>query len=127
MTRLAKTLPLSAALGVSLTFIAGAAFAEECVPGEPCFEVTADCSIGYYKEHPGEWCFGYISQGPGQSDPSFPASALSEACATGAGCTVLLQQLNNQTPVLGEAIREGAKATLDACFGTAELSPCDDD
>ncbi len=129
MTRSAKTLPLSAALGVSLTFISGAAFAQGCggVEEPPCEPPTADCSIGYYKTHPGEWCFGYIGTGPGSSDPSFPASALSEACATGVGCTVLLQQLNNNTPMTGEAIRAGAKAFLDACFGTAEASPCDDD
>ncbi len=128
MDKLAKTLSFSAALGVGLMFIAGSAFAQACggVEEPPCEPPTADCSPGYYKNHPEEWCFGYIGTGPGNSDPDYPGSALSEACATGAGCTVLLQQLNNHTPVVGAGIRRGAKLFLDTCFGTAEASPCDD-
>jgi hypothetical protein len=143
MTRLAKTLWLPAALSAGLTFIAGSAFAgecdpkyEKCPPPPPCDpykekcpppkKVTADCSPGYYKKHPEEWCRGYVGSGS-PSDPDYPGSDLSKACASGAGCTVLLQQLNDHTPVLGAGIRQGAKSFLDACFVTAAASPCEDD
>ena len=54
MARSVKTLPLSAALGVGLMFISGAAFAQGCggVEEPPCEPPTADCSLGYYKNPP---------------------------------------------------------------------------
>ena len=54
MDKLAKTLSFSAALGVGLMFISGAAFATACggVEEPPCEPPTADCSPGYYKKPP---------------------------------------------------------------------------
>lgn len=120
MIKLVSTSLVAVALGLGLTLAAGSAFAG------PPKKVTADCSPGYYKNHPEEWCLGYIGTG-GPNDPDYPGSDLSKACTSGGGCTVLLQQLNNHTPVLGASIREGAKLTLDTCFETAEASPCEDD
>jgi len=147
MTRLAKTLWLPAALSVGLMFITASAFAgeicdpkydKECPPPPPPCDpkkdpkcpppkkVTADCSPGYYKNHPEEWCSGYVGSGS-PSDPDYPGSDLSKPCASGGGCTTLLGQLNNHTPRIGAGIREGAKLFLDACFVTAAASPCEDD
>jgi hypothetical protein len=128
MIKLVSTSLVAAALGLGLTLAAGSASAgEPCTKDcEPPPKVTADCSPGYYKNHPEEWCNGYIGDGS-PSDPDYPGSELSKACASGLGCTVLLRQLKNHTPVVGADIREGAKLYLDTCFGTAELSPCEDD
>lgn len=123
--KLVSTSLVAAALGLGLTLGAGSASAG-VPPPPPPKKVTADCSPGYYKNHPEEWCEGYIGDGS-PSDPDYPGSELSKACASGGECVTLLRQLNNHTPVIGAGIREGAKLYLDACFGTAELSPCEDD
>jgi hypothetical protein len=129
MTRLAKTLWLPAALSVGLMFIGASAFAggEYCDPKyEKCPpKVTADCSPGYYKNHPEEWCSTYVGSGS-PSDPAYPGSGLSRDCASGNTCTLLI---NNVSAELGASKeqREGVKAILDACFETAEESPCEDD
>lgn len=73
-----------------------------CVEPPP---VTADCSPGYYKNHPETWCDG---------------------CFGGEGCDFLLGQLAAGGPG-SAAVREAAKALIDACFVTAEASPCTDD
>jgi hypothetical protein len=135
MARLAaKTLWLPAALSVGLMFIAVSTFAgeicdpkyEKCPPPPPPKKVTADCSPGYYKKHPEEWCSTYVGSGS-PSDPDYPGSDLSKDCARYEGCAVLLRELNNHTPQTGAGIREGAKLFLDTCFVTARQSPCEDD
>jgi hypothetical protein len=127
MTGLAKTLRLPAALSVGLMLIAPSAFAGEVYPPPPPpKKVTADCSPGYYKNHPEEWCSTYVGTGS-PSDPDYPGSELSKDCASYEGCTVLLEQLNNHTRRTGAGIREGAKLFLDTCFVTAAASPCEDD
>lgn len=73
------------------------------VPG--CAPVTADCSPGFYKNHPETWC---------------------DQCFGGEGCDVLVGQLSTRGPE-SAAVREAAKGAIDACFGTAEASPCVDD
>lgn len=124
MIKLASTSLVAVALGLGLTLAAGSASAGE--PPPPPKKVTADCSPGYYKNHPEEWCSGYIGTG-GPNDPDYPGSDLSKDCATGDGCTVFLQQLDDHTPQFGRDIREGAKLFLDTCFVTANASPCEDD
>jgi hypothetical protein len=79
--------------------------------------VTANCSPGYYKNHAEEWC---------SSNPGFPGSNLSRNCASGADCGTLLAQLQARGAG-SEAIRNSAKAVLDACFGTGADSPCEED
>ena len=133
MVKPASTSLVAVALGLGLTLAAASAFAgecdpkyEKCPPPPPPKKVTADCSPGYYKKHPEEWCSTYVGTGS-PSDPDYPGSDLSEDCASYDGCTVLLEQLNNHTPQTGAGIREGAKLFLDTCFVTARQSPCEDD
>ena len=91
--------------------------------GKQCCDVdcgggtTADCSPGYYKNHPEQWC---------SSNPDFPGGNLSRNCASGAACGALITQLQARGPG-SEAIRNAAKGVLDTCFGTNENSPCEDD
>lgn len=66
---------------------------------------TADCSPGFYKNHPETWC---------------------GACFGGNGCDALLTDLAARGAD-SSALRDGAKAQIDACFGTAAASPCVDD
>lgn len=82
-----------------------------------CGRTTADCSPGYYKNHPEEWC---------SSNPGYPGSNLSENCASGADCGELIDQLRTRGPG-SEAVRNAAKGVLDTCFGTNTNSPCEDD
>ena len=70
-----------------------------------CGPVTADCSPGFYKNHPETWC---------------------DQCFGGEGCDLLVSQLSTRGAE-SAATREAAKAAIDACFGTAEASPCVDD
>lgn len=81
--------------------IAGLAYGVT-VPG--C-DASADCSQGFYKNHPETWC---------------------DYCFAGVGCTSLVEQLSTRGAE-SAAIRDAAKAQIDACFGTAEASPCTDD
>jgi hypothetical protein len=122
---------LIAALGV--LFLAGPAFAQVCDPKkEICCDpkteicdsttcdstkdVCADCSPGYYKNHVEAWCAG---------DP-----ATSLITCEGIGTVTCLELRNewldaSMGATAGE--RALAKACLDAYFGTAEASPCEDD
>ena len=76
-----------------------------CFPPPPPPPTTADCSPGYYKNHPETWC-------------SF--------CFAGQGCDQIVTDLS--TGGAGSAaVRDAAKAQIDACFGTAQASPCKDD
>ncbi len=67
---------------------------------------SADCSPGYYKNHPEAWCTqcGYDVQ----------------------GCAYMIGELSAKG-TSGAVRRDSAKALIDACFGTAALSPCVDD
>jgi hypothetical protein len=69
---------------------------------------TADCSPGYYKNHPSTWCTAQC----GFTDPN--------------ACTAVVRDLSATGPGSAD-IREAAKTMLDACFVTAEASPCADD
>lgn len=95
----------------------------EFIYGKLCSQVdcgggtTADCSPGYYKNHPEQWC---------SDNPDFPASNLSRNCASGADCGELIDQLRARGSG-SEAVRNAAKGVLDTCFGTNENSPCEDD
>lgn len=73
-------------------------------PPPPPPPKAADCSPGYYKNHPAAWC--------GPCD--FSAEK----------CSALLQGLTTRG---SSGAREAAKAEIDACFGTAAASPCLDD
>jgi len=75
-----------------------------CAPPPPP-PTTADCSPGFYKNHPETWC---------------------DACFGGVGCDAIVNQLSARGPE-GAMIRDAAKAEIDACFGTAVASPCVDD
>jgi len=97
------------AVGLALALSAGTAAAQKPPPPK----VTADCSPGYYKNHPEAWC-----------GVTCPATGTVQF--TGATCDLLLDQLNTHGPG-GAAIREDAKGRIDACFGTAVASPCEDD
>lgn len=72
-----------------------------------CVPVTADCSPGFYKNHPETWCGA-------------------DLCFSGEKCDELLQALASRGAD-SAGTREGAKGELDACFGTAQASPCVDD
>ena len=106
-----------ATLGFCLTVVAGSAYAQVCDPKDPkCVpppKTTADCSPGFYKNHPETWC-----------NVTCPTTGSVEF--TGAECDVLIEQLGARGP--GSAgIRSFAKQQIDACFGTASASPCTDD
>ncbi len=93
-----------------------AAYAQTCDPKDPKCppkKNTADCSPGYYKNHPEAWC-----------DVTCPTTNTVQF--TGTACTLLLEALGAKGPG-SEFIRGFAKDTIDACFGTAEASPCTDD
>jgi hypothetical protein len=95
---------------LTLALIAAPAFAHK--------KPTADCSPGYYKNNlldgPHPVCTNGIDCVAGVPD----LSALD--------CADLVIDLSAE---LGsdKATREAAKAILDACFGTAANSPCEDD
>jgi hypothetical protein len=74
-------------------------------PPPPPPPVTADCSPGFYKNHPETWC---------------------DACFAGVGCAQIVEELSSKGAG-SAAIRDAAKASIDACFGTAAASPCVDD
>lgn len=73
-------------------------------PPPPPPPSTADCSPGYYKNHPTAWC------GP-----------------CGFSVDVCNSLLNDLRTGGSSGAREAAKAQIDACFGTAAASPCQDD
>lgn len=92
--------------GIDLTATPFEASGPSCAPPPP---TPADCSPGYYKKHPGVWdteCTAFYSPLGDFNHVLWMLSA--EKGAT-------LQD------------RTAAKAALDACFGTAAVSPCLDD
>lgn len=114
MTKIFGRLLLAAAL--SLTFVAVPAFAQKCDPTKSKCELPppsppkdgAECSPGYWKNHPEEWVGICCDDG---SNPS---------CST-------LQSSLEAKGGSGAPLREGASEYLDACFGSAEETPCTDD
>ena len=91
----------------------------DCAKSVKCEEdVTADCSPGFYKNNlldgPHPVCTNGIDCVGAQQD------------LTVANCEFLVPLLSAELGAT-KAQREGAKAILDACFGTAENSPCEDD
>lgn len=73
-------------------------------PGTPP-PAGADCSPGYYKNHPETWCV---------------------QCGFASVCGQMVSDLSARGPGSAE-IRDAAKALIDACFVTADRSPCSDD
>jgi hypothetical protein len=86
----------------------------------------ADCSPGFYKNHLEEWCSTFTGASTPEPNDSYPGSALSRDCASGADCATLLMHLKAKGAG-SDFIRGEAKAFLDSCFGSAEASPCEDD
>jgi hypothetical protein len=89
----------------------------DCATDPACTKkTTADCSPGYYKNHPNTW----------------DASAGANACCTGQStdtasqCGLIAFQLCAECGATSWQ-RAAAKEFLDECFGTAEASPCRDD
>jgi hypothetical protein len=76
------------------------------VPGCEPPPVTADCSPGYYKNHPEAWC--------------------TAQCGFVEECAVMTAALGAKGSGSAE-IRDATKALIDACFVTAAASPCLDD
>ena len=93
----------------------------------------ADCSPGFYKNHVPVWddidgnCDDGPGRGPGNNSGCGPFPEFERNCCEDAECTAeVLADLNDKSPEgEGEAIRNAAKAFLDACFG--EDAPCDDE
>lgn len=75
-------------------------------PPPPPPAAGADCSPGYYKNHPEMWC--------------------SQCGYDAVGCTYMIGELTAKGAT-GAGRRDFAKAQIDACFGTAAKSPCTDD
>jgi len=105
-----KNTLMVAALSMGLTFAVGNVFAQVCDPKDPKCEPPkdgADCSPGYYKKHPEVWC------GIAITDP-------------GDGCDATVALLSAERGATRDE-RDAAKAILDAYYGTAANSPCEDD
>jgi hypothetical protein len=77
-------------------------------PPPPPPPSDAECSPGYWKNHPETW------QGICCTEATDPT------------CSALLSNLRAQGPGSG-AIREAAAEFLDECFGSGEATPCTDD
>ncbi len=91
--------------GIDLTATPFEADGPNCAPPPP---PSADCSPGYYKNHPSVWktvCASYYAPYTWQQ------------------IVTMLSAQDGATL----ADRDAAKAMLDACFGTAAASPCMDD
>jgi hypothetical protein len=88
--------------------------AEECKK-----DITADCSPGFYKNR-------LLNVDLRKRLCPITCPVATEGIIDNAECAQLVIDLSAE---LGsdEATRSAAKATLDACFGTAEASPCEDD
>jgi len=81
-------------------------------------EVTADCSPGFYKNH-------LLNADPRKRLCPIECPAVDITIGV-EECAGLVLDLSAE---LGSdaATRAAAKAILDACYGTAEASPCEDD
>ena len=111
------------AAALSLMFVAvavPAAYAQTCpdpknpkCPPPPPTKATADCSPGFYKNHPETWC-----------DVTCPTTGT--VVFTDGTCDLLVTLLSAKGSG-SSTLREFAKDGIDACFGTAALSPCEDD
>jgi hypothetical protein len=108
MYRVVLAVALSLTLVLSLVTVP--AFAG---PPPPPKKTTADCSPGFYKNHPDAWDNGICCDG--------------DALASGTECNGLYQDLNAHGSTSANLRRAAATAELNECFGTAEASPCTDD
>ena len=107
MYRLLLAIALSLTLVMAL--VAVPAFAQKGPPPKK----TADCSPGYYKNHPNTWDDGICCEG--------------DALTPGTDCNEIYTALTAQGASSG-AIRAAASGFLNgSCFVTAEASPCTDD
>jgi len=98
---------LPAVLSLTLVvFAVPEAYAQK--PPPPPKEDTAECSPGFYKNHPETWV------GICCNDTDNPT------------CSALQSDLEAKGPGSG-AVREAAAEYLDACFGSSERTPCTDD
>jgi hypothetical protein len=98
---------LAAALSLSLIAVAGAPAVAQKPPPPP--KKDADCSPGYYKNHPETWAFLCPDGIPGLFT-----------------CEQLLAMLNATGAGAG-TLKNIAAAALNSVFGSAEDSPCTDD
>ena len=107
---------LAAMLSLTLVAVAAPAHAQICDPKDPKCppppKNTADCSPGYFKNHTATWDDGICCTGDAQT--------------SGTQCNLIFQDLNAQGPGSG-ATRGNAADFLNACFVTADASPCTDD
>jgi hypothetical protein len=89
----------------------------------------ADCTPGFYKNHMALWddVLGNCGEDNGEIHSNCgPYPDLERLCCEGEDCGDLLASLKNRMPRgVGKAIRNGAKAELDACFGQDE--PCENE
>lgn len=123
---------LMVTVGMSLSLIATPAFAQVCDICDPkgkCYEPDkcepppkkgADCSPGYYKNHISAWC------DPGDTQPTVDTIACGGIIGT-VTCQDLVDDWLDASQGNPVSEREAAKACLDAMFGSAEASPCEDD
>lgn len=84
----------------------------DCKVPPPPPKVTADCSPGFYKNHPNTWDNGICCIGQ-STDPTSQCGDLAFRLCAECGASSLQ--------------RAAAKEILDTCFVTAEASPCRDD
>ena len=111
---------LAAAFSLALVGVSvPAAYAQK--PPPPCDPKTqkcdggADCSPGFYKNHPDTWDNGICCAGN------------TGDAVSGEQCDILLEMLKAHGFAGAAQQRAAAKGVLDACFGTAAASPCTDD
>jgi hypothetical protein len=88
------------------------ATSEFCKTPPPPPKNPADCSPGFYKKHPNTWDDGVCATG--------------SYLVAGTQANQLFLMLSAELGATA-AQRAAAKNLLDACFETAEESPCEDD
>jgi hypothetical protein len=115
MIKLVSTSLVAAAMGLGLTLAAGSASAGE--PPPPPKKEPAACSPGFYKQNLEKWCpEGSISACP---STGLPLPGL---------CADFVPLLSAEEPFKSpKEVRDAALTILNACFGTAEASPCEED